>query len=303
MALIGRINTLTITRIRNYGAHLDGGESGDILLPKRYVPRDCQPGDEVEVFVFAEGGKRLRATTKKPFATVGQFARLRVKANTSSGSFLDWGLPKDLLVPKKEQPTSMEEGKSYVVFVFLDEKTNRITASAKLDKFLNLQPPEYGEGEEVDLLITNKTDLGYKAVVNNSHWGMIFKNEVFQDIHIGQQLKGYIRKIREDHKIDLRLQQPGYDKIDDISRSILKTIKKHGGRIAVTDNSPPEEIYSLFGVSKKTFKKAIGALYKKRLITIDTRGGIKLTGQQDKGFKGLRGRGFKGKKQLKGKKP
>ena len=144
MAQIGRINKLTIKRIRDYGAHLDGGESGDILLPKRYVPKNCQPGDEVEVFVFAEGGKRLRATTQKPYATVGQFAKLRVVANTSSGSFLDWGLQKDLLVPKKEQHARMEEGKSYVVFVFLDEKTNRITASAKLDKFLGLQPPEYG---------------------------------------------------------------------------------------------------------------------------------------------------------------
>ena len=151
------------------------------------------------------------------------------------------------------------------------------------------------EGEEVDLLICDKTDLGYKAVVNNSHWGMVYKNEVFQKLHIGQQLKGYIKKIREDLKIDLSLQQSGYQKIDDISRSILKTIKDHGGRIAVTDKSPPEDIYSLFGVSKKTFKKAIGALYKKRLITIDTNG-IKLTGQHDKGFKGLRDRGFKGKK-------
>ena len=281
MAKIGRTNRLTVTRIRDYGAHLDGGESGDILLPKRYVPQNCQPGDEVDVFVFAEGGMRLRATTQKPYASVGEFAKLRVKANTSSGSFLDWGLQKDLLVPKKEQHGHMEEGKSYIVFVFLDEKSARITASAKLDRFLNLQPPEYHEGEEVDLLICNKTDLGYKAIVNNSHWGMIFKNEVFKDIHIGQQLKGYIKKIRTDHKIDLSLEQAGYEKIDEISRSILKTIKKKGGRIEVTDNSPPEDIYSLFGISKKTFKKAIGALYKKRRITIDNNA-VKLVEQQGK---------------------
>jgi predicted RNA-binding protein (virulence factor B family) len=270
MAQIGRINKLTIKRKRDYGAHLDGGESGDILLPKRYVPAKCRPGDEIEVFVYVNKEDRLRATTQKPYVTVGQFAKLRMVANSSSGAFLDWGLQKDLLVPRREQHARMEEGKSYVVYVFLDEKTNRITASAKLDKFLGLQPPDYDEGQEVDILICDKTDMGYKAVVNNAHWGMIYKNEVFQKLHIGQQLKGYIKKIRDDHKIDLRLQQSGYEKVDDISRTILKTIQDHGGRIAVTDKSQPEDIYTLFGVSKKTFKKAIGALYKRRLITMDT---------------------------------
>ncbi|KPJ97510.1 MAG: GntR family transcriptional regulator [Desulfobacterales bacterium SG8_35] len=278
MAQIGKINKLRVTRLRDYGAHLDGGASGDILLPKRHVPKNCRPGDEIEVFVYAEGPNRLRATTRKPYATVGQFAPLRVAANTPSGSFLEWGLQKDLLVPKKEQHTGMEEGRSYVVFVFLDEKTNRITASAKLDKFFSQQPPDYAEGEEVDLLIYDKTDMGYKAVVNNAHGGMIYKNEVFQALHIGRQVKGYIKKIRADGKIDLSLQPSGYKKVDAVSRSILKTIKEHGGSIAVTDNSPPEDIYSLFGVSKKTFKKAIGALYKKRLISLNT-DGIKLAGR------------------------
>jgi predicted RNA-binding protein (virulence factor B family) len=275
MVQIGRMNRLTVKRTRDYGAQLDGGESGDILLPRRYVPRDCRPGDTVEVFVFAEGENRLRATTRKPYAMVGQFEALRVKANAASGAFLDWGLEKDLLVPKREQHAGMEEGGTYVVYVFLDEKTNRITASAKLDRFLNLRPPEYGEGEEVDLLICSKTDLGYKAIVNNSHWGMIYKNEVFTDLHTGRQIKGYIKKIRPDGKIDLSLQRPGYEKIDAVSRAILKTIQKHGGRIAVTDKTPPEKIYALFGVSKKTFKKALGALYKKKLVTLNANG-IKL---------------------------
>jgi predicted RNA-binding protein (virulence factor B family) len=277
MAKIGRINTLTVKRKRDYGVHLDGGASGDILLMKRHVPEKCQPGDELEVFVYADGLGRLRATTQKPYATVGRFAKLRVAANTSSGAFLDWGLQKDLLVPKREQQGRMEKGKSYVVFVFLDEKTNRITASAKLDKFLDQQPPEYSENEEVDLIIYAKTDLGYKVVVNNSHGGMVYKNEVFQELTIGQQLKGYIKKIRGDGKIDISLQQPGFQKIDAVSRAILKTIKDHGGRIAVTDKSPPEDIYSLFRVSKKTFKKAIGVLYKKRLVTFEANG-IKGTG-------------------------
>ena len=254
MELIGRINRLRVTRIRDYGAHLDGGE----------------------VFVYADGPKRLRATTQKPYATAGQFAKLRVKSNTSSGAFLDWGLQKDLLVPKKEQHARMEEGRSYVVFVFLDQKTNRIAASAKLDKFFSLQPPDYTEGQEVDLIIYDSTEMGYKAVINNAHGGMIYKNEVFRKLHPGEQLKGYIKKIRHDGKIDLSLQQPGYQKVDAVSRSILKIIKKHGGSLAVTDKTPPEEVYTLFGVSKKTFKKAIGALYKKRLIRLDTNG-IKLS--------------------------
>jgi predicted RNA-binding protein (virulence factor B family) len=262
MAQIGRINKLRVTRKRDYGVHLDGGESGDILLLKKYAPENCKPGDEVEVFVYADGPNRLRATTQKPYAAVGQFAKLRVAANTSSGAFMDWGL-------KKEQHASMEEGKSYVVFVFLDEKSKRITASAKLDKFLGLQQPDYAEGEEVDLIIYDKTDMGYKAVINSAHGGMIYKNEVFQQLHIGQQLKGYIKKIRTDNKIDLSLQQPGYQKVDAVARSILKTLKEHGGKIAITDKSGPEEISALFGISKKTFKKAIGALYKKRLISIE----------------------------------
>ena len=278
MVQIGRINTLTVKRIRDYGAQLDGGDSGDILLKKKHVPEKCRPGDEIAVFVYVNKENRLRATTEKPYAAVGLFAKLRVVANNSSGSFLDWGLQKDLLVPRKEQHSRMDKGKSYVVFVFLDEKTNRISASAKLEKFLNLQPPDYDEGQEVDLIIYDQTELGYKAVFNNSHGGMIFKNEVFQTLHIGQQLKGYIKKIREDGKINLSLQPSGYRKVDDISRAVLQTIKDHGGRIAVTDKSPPEDIYALFGVSKKTFKKAIGALYKKRFITIGTND-IKLAGR------------------------
>ena len=276
MAEIGRINKLKIKRKRNYGTHLDGGGSGDILLPKKFTPEQCQPGDEVEVFVYMDKEGQPRATTQQPYATVGQFAKLRVVANTSSGAYLDWGLSKDLLVPRREQHVKMEEGKSYVVFVFLDEKTNRITASSKLDKFLGLQPPRYDEGQEVDLFICEKTDLGYKAVVDNSHWGLIYQNEVFQKLYIGQSLKGYVKLIREDLKIDISLQPSGYQRVDAVSRDILEKIKDLGGGIAVTDKSPPEEIYSLFGVSKKTFKKAIGTLYRKRLIIIDAHG-IKLS--------------------------
>ncbi|MBU0483345.1 MAG: GntR family transcriptional regulator [Proteobacteria bacterium] len=275
MAQIGRLNKLTIKRKGEEGFLLDGGESGDVLLAKKDVPKDCQPGDEVEVFVYVDRGKCLRATTQKPFATVGQFAKLRVAANTKSGSFMDWGMQKDLLVPKSEQQDEMAEGKSYIVYVFLDEKTNRVAASSKLDKFFSLELPDYDEGEEVELFIFGQSDLGYQAIINNSHVGMVYKNEVFKKLLIGQRLKGYIKKIREDFKIDLSLQKLGYQNVGDSSQIILKIIKDLGGKIAVTDKTPPEEIYSLFGVSKKTFKKAIGALYKKRLITIDDKG-IKL---------------------------
>lgn len=275
MAQIGRMNTLTVKGRRDYGVHLDGGESGDILLPTRYVPENCQTGDEVEVFVYVDREDHLRATTQKPEVTVGQFATLPVVSNSASGAYLDWGLDLDLFVPKSEQQNRMVEGKSYVVFVFLDEKTGRITASSKIDKFLGLKPPVYKEGEEVDLIIYERTGLGYKAVVNLYHEGMIYENEVFQELHPGQQLKGYIKKIREDLKIDLSLQRPGYQGVDAVSQSILATMEEHGGRIDVTDKSQPEEIYALFGVSKKTFKKAIGSLYKKRLIVLDA-GGIEL---------------------------
>ncbi len=272
MVQIGKTNKLTIKGIQAYGVHLDGGESGDILLMKKYAHEKCQPGDEVEVFVYVDREGHLLATTQKPYVTVDHFATLRVVANTSSGAYLDWGLENDLFVPKSEQLDTMEDGKSYVVFVFLSEKTNRVTASSKLDKFLGLHPPDFTEDEEVDLIIFDKTDLGYRAVINQSHVGMIYENEVFQKLLIGQQLKGYIKKIREDLKIDLILQQSGYQRVDDIAQATLNIIKDHGGKVTVTDKSPPEEIYALFGVSKKVFKKAIGALYKKRLITIDKEG-------------------------------
>jgi predicted RNA-binding protein (virulence factor B family) len=276
MADIGKINRLVIKRKLDFGAHLDGGELGNILLVKRDVPANCSPGDKIEVFVYEDKEKHLLATTQKPYATVGQFAKLRMVANSLSGAYLDWGMQKDLLVPKNEQETKMETGKSYIVFVFLDKKTNRIAASSKLDKFFSSQPPAYKESDEVDLLIYEKTDLGYKAIINNSHLGILYKNEVFQKLHIGQQLKGYIKKIRDDLKIDLSLQKSGFKRVDDVSQNILKTIKDCGGSITVTDKSRPEDIYSLFGISKKTFKRAIGALYKRKLISMEN-DGIKLT--------------------------
>jgi len=272
MVQIGKMNRLSIKGTQVYGIHLDGGTSGDILLRNKFATQKYQPGDEIDVFVYVDRQQRLMATTQKPYAMVGEFALLKVVTNSAAGAFMDWGLENDLFVPKSEQQNSMREGHSYVVHIFLSEKHKRITASSKLDKFLDQQPPNYEEGEEVDLIVYSRTDLGYGAVVNNSHIGMIYQNEVFQELVIGQRLKGYIKKLRDDLKIDLRLQKTGYQIVDDISQTILNTITDSGGMISVTDKSPPEEIYALFGVSKKVFKKAIGGLYKKKLVIIDTDG-------------------------------
>jgi predicted RNA-binding protein (virulence factor B family) len=243
-----------------------------MFLPAKAVAAKYKQGDEIEVFVHADKEGQLHATTRKPYATVGEFATLQVVSNTSAGSFLHWGMENDLLVPKGEQQHPMVEGKAYVVYIFLSKKTNRIIASSRLDKFLSPQVPDYKEGEEVDLILFDQTDLGYRALINRDHVGMIYQNEVFQDIEIGQQIKGYIKRVREDQKIDLILQQAGYQGIDEVSQTILGIIQKSGGKVAVTDKSPPDDIYSLFAVSKKVFKKAIGALYKKRIIRIEPDG-------------------------------
>jgi len=277
MVQIGKMNKLSIKGLQAYGMHLDGGVSGDILLRGTTTLTKYQAGATIDVFVYVDREQRLLATTQKPYACVGEFAALRVVTSSAAGAFMAWGLESDLFVPKSEQQDNMREGKHYVVFIFVNEKTNRITASSKLDKFLNLQPPCYQEGEEVDLLVYAKTDLGYSAVVNSCHAGMIYENEVFQKLALGQRLQGYVKKIRDDRKIDLRLQRTGFQGVDDISQTILNTLRDRGGMVAVTDKSPPEDIYAMFGVSKKVFKKAIGALYRERLLVIGS-DGIRLAG-------------------------
>ncbi len=276
MAEIGKMNTLTVLSTQGHQVRFDGEELGDILLDEKFVYGRYHPGDKVEVFIYIDRDDQLLAITGKPYVAVGEFATLRVAATSASGAFLSWGMKSDLLVPKSEQLVPMNEGQSYVVYVFLSEKTNRITASSKLDRFLGAHPPEYVENEEVDLIIFDKSELGYQAVINQSHVGMLYENEVFQKLFIGQKLKGYIYNIREDAKIDLRLQLPGYEKVDGVSQALIDVLKENGGESSLSDKSPPEEIYALFGVSKKVFKQAIGALYKKRMITIDRSSGIKL---------------------------
>lgn len=268
MVEIGKINRLLVKEIRQDMLYLDGSTSGDILLREEVSLKKYKPGDEIEVFVYVDREQQLLATRQKPLAMVGDFALLKVVASKAAGAFMDWGLESDLLVPKSEQQEMMQEGESYLVYIFLSRKNNRITASLKLDKFLSRWPPKYQEGEKVDLLISAKTAQGYSAVINKAHAGMIYQNEIFQDLTIGQRLKGYIKKVRDDLKIDLSLQQAGYQRVDGVSQAILNAIQESGGKIALTDKSAPEEIYAMFGVSKKVFKKAVGALYKKKHILI-----------------------------------
>lgn len=272
MTEIGKLNTLSVVKELDFGIYLDGQQLGEILMPRRYVPAGTKPGDKLEVFIYLDSEDRFIATTEKPFAMVGDFALLDVVGVNSIGAFLDWGLPKDLLVPFREQKQKLEVGKSYVVYVYLDVETNRIVASAKPEKFLDRSPANFEEGKEVDLLILSKTDLGYKAMINKTHTGVLYKNEVFESLEKGQQLKGYIRKIRPDGKVDLILHKPGYEKVDDISKQILDKLKEKSGFIALNDKSSAESIYEMFRVSKKTYKKAIGALYRERVITIEDAG-------------------------------
>lgn len=272
MADIGKYNNLRVIKEVDFGVYLDGGPEGEILMPIRYVPKDCQVGDYVDVFLYLDSEDRLVATTEKPYAQVGEFSMLRVKSVNKIGTFLDWGIMKDLLVPFREQKVTMTEERSYLVYIYVDEETRRIVASAKLNKFLDKSVPDYVVGQEVDLVIESETDLGYKAIINNKHWGILYENEVFEQLAKGLKLKGYIKKIRTDNKIDLSLQPIGYEKVDPIAQMILDQLKKDGGFIAVSDKSDAEKVYQVFGVSKKAFKQAIGSLYKKRLITIGTDG-------------------------------
>jgi predicted RNA-binding protein (virulence factor B family) len=272
VADIGKLNKLRVVKEVDFGIYLDGGIHGEILMPKRYVPEDCKPEDIIDAFVYMDSADRIIATTEKPFAMVDEFALLTVISVNQVGAFLDWGLMKDLLVPFSEQTVKMEEGKSYMVFIYLDNESRRIVASAKLDQFLDNKPPVFEVGEAVDLIICSKTEIGYKAIVNNTWWGVLYGNEVFQHLNKGQRIKGYIKKVREDDKIDLSLFKPHYAKVDDISTIIMERVEERGGYLEVTDKSSPETIYDVFGVSKKAYKIAIGKLYKEKYISLEKNG-------------------------------
>ena len=267
MATIGKRNTLTVLRDSTSGLYLDGDTHGEILMPNRYVPKGVAMGDRLEVFIYRDSEDRLVATTETPRATVGDVAALKViSINRQVGAFLDWGLAKDLLLPFREQTGHVQVGQDVVVRVYLDEKTQRIVASMKLGRNSALEPPNYRSGQRVEFLITDQTSLGYKALVEGKHPGLLYHEGISVPVAIGQKFEGFVRALRPDGKIDLSLDQAGYRRVAPLASRIVQALKDGGGRLDLDDDSPPKAIRQTFGASKKAFKQALGNLYKARRI-------------------------------------
>jgi predicted RNA-binding protein (virulence factor B family) len=271
---IGRFNELKIIKETTIGVYL-GSDAGEILMPRKYVPLEARAGDSIRVFVYRDSEDRLVATTLTPAAVVGEFVCLKVVAITRAGAFLDWGIQKDLLVPYSEQSVKMEVGGKYIVRIFLDERTQRITGTTKISRFIEKENVDLQEGEKVGVLVYRVADLGMKVIVNNRYFGMLYKNEVFEKLHIGDQAEGYVKRIRPDGKIDVMLGKAGPADIEEAKVAIVKALKEHRGFLPLGDHSAPEHIREIVHMSKKTFKKAVGGLYKNELIEIKE-DGIKL---------------------------
>ncbi|WP_417357377.1 S1 RNA-binding domain-containing protein [Flavobacterium sp.] len=267
MIEIGQYNTLKIQRDTSVGLYLTDG-SKDVLLPNKYVPRKFEVGDELAVFVYLDHEERLVATTLKPYITLNDFAYLRVSYINKFGAFVDWGLEKDLFVPFKEQARPMEKSKRYLVYMYIDDKTGRLVGSSRTNKFLDNEVLTVEEGEEVDLIVSHITDIGINVIINGKHKGLLYKDEVYQDLRTGDKVTGYVKLIRPDNKIDVTLQKGGADSIEPNAQFILDELRESRGFIRLNDNSHPEDIKTVFKMSKKAFKKAIGSLYKQRLIEI-----------------------------------
>lgn len=280
MIKVGELNKLMVVKEVPFGVYLDGQERGEILLPKKYVPEGTKINDIVEVFVHFDSKDAIIATTLRPRVMLGGCAFLKVIDVNPVGAFLDWGLDKDLLVPKPEQFRPMEKDKSYIVYVKLDNQ-GRLIASSKLDYFLDKTPPEFTPGEEVNLLIAETTHLGNKVIINNSHWGLIHSADIFQFLNYGRRIRGYIKTIREDGKIDVVLRKAGQESIRDLATRIIDELQKAGGFLPLHDKSPSLDIQRAFSESKKSFKSAIGNLYKRGEISIEE-DGIRLRSKKDK---------------------
>ena len=272
MLFIGKYNYLTVQRVTSVGLFLADSEGEEVLLPNQYLTDDMKLDDTLKVFVYNDSEDRPVATTETPKIIRNEFAYLEVKDVSEHGAFLDWGLLKDLFVPFREQSTPMQIGEWHVVFLYLDQKTSRLIASTKIDRFLDNERLTVAEGDEVEGLVYMKTDLGYNVVVNQYHRGLIYANEVFKDIQIGDTIKCYVKKIREENKIDLSLQKQGYVAVEPETQKILDLLKKRDGFLNLSDNSDPEEIKKHLQMSKKVFKKAIGGLYRQGMIKIATDG-------------------------------
>jgi predicted RNA-binding protein (virulence factor B family) len=267
---IGKYNTLEILRHTSVGLYL-GDESGeDVLLPNKYCPDEYEIGGKIEVFVYRDYAERKIATNIDPKIKLHEFAFLQVNAVSEVGAFLDWGLEKDLLVPFKEQRQKMEQGRWYVVYLNLDEKSYRLYASNKTDKFLSNDDLSIEEGDMVSLMVLSRSDIGYNVIVNSKHKGLVFANEVFRTLNVGDRLTGYVKKIREDNKIDISLQPIGYEQFNDVNvNRIISLLETNNGVLLLSDKSSPEEIYAVAGMSKKAFKRAVGALYKAERVLLE----------------------------------
>lgn len=277
MLEIGKHHTLEILRLTPPGLFLADEEGNEVLLPNKYIPVQYEIGDKINVFVYHDFDERVVATTLHPKILLNGFATLKVVESNSIGAFMDWGLEKDLLVPFKEQLSNMRIGGYYLVHMYLDESSNRLVASQKVRKFLDNRELDVQEGDEVDLLISNDSELGVNVIINQKHAGLIYHDEVFQELRNGDSIKGYIKKIREGNKIDVTLQQQGYQSIEPNADKIMEVLNENKGFLALHDGSDPQKIYETLGMSKKTFKKAVGLLYKQKIITIEA-DGIKIVG-------------------------
>lgn len=280
MAEIGRRQLLKVTSASPHGLYLDGGEHGEILLPGKFVPQGAHEGDALDVFVYLDSEDRPVATTAHPLAMAGEIAGLEVVSyHAGTGAFLYWGLEKDLLLPIREQSGHVKPGDVVVVYIRVDTRSGRLVATMKLDRHLDLTIAGYAEGECVQLVIAGETPLGYNAVVNHAHWGLLYRNEVGGALTPGQKLNGYVKTVRPDGKLDLCLDPSGYGRVKPLAQRIMERLEAGGGELALNDKSPPETIRDLFGASKKAFKQALGSLYRERRITFDSPG-IRLAAKQ-----------------------
>ncbi|HCG7087049.1 TPA: GntR family transcriptional regulator [Vibrio parahaemolyticus] len=276
MIKIGQINSLEVIKKADFGVFLDGDDYGSVLLPNKHVPEGTELGDHIEVFLYFDSESQLAATIDKPIAQVGEWGLMKIEGINQTGAFVNWGIKeKDLLIPFSEQRARFTAGQNILVYVYTDKASGRIVGTTKFNKWLDKTPANYEVNEEVDLIIAERSQLGYKAIVNGKHWGMIFPSDVFGKLFVGKKLKGYIKQVREDGKIDLSLQKVGVAKMDDLSSKIIDLLEKKGGFLPLNDKSSPEAIFDAFRTSKGTYKKTIGGLYKQGKIVIE-KDGIRL---------------------------
>ncbi|MGD8111823.1 CvfB family protein [Vibrio sp. TRT 17S01] len=276
MIKVGQINHLEVVKRADFGVFLEAGDYGMTLLPNRFVPEGTEVGQSLDAFLYFDSDNQLVATTETPIAQVGEWGLMKIEGVNSTGAFVNWGIKgKDLLVPFSEQRGRLSAGQNILVYVYTDKASGRIVGTTKFNKLLDKTPANYQQNQQVDLLIAERSDLGYKAIINGQHWGVIFKSDVFGKLFIGKKVKGYIKQVREDGKIDLALQKVGVDKMDDLSSKVVELLEKKGGFLPLNDKSTPEAIFSAFRTSKGTFKKTIGGLYKQGKIVIE-KDGIRL---------------------------